>query len=146
MTSNRHDFIRIRGENPRARNEKLAENGVLSWNTSGFIITGAPTRFLDDCTTATGKKIIRVAFVASKKSISKLAVKRNLAKRKMRVVVNNFIRENLPANYDYIFIAKAGIFDVSVAKMSEQFVWAANHFTRMTNGEKFETRKGIKNV
>lgn len=149
MSSNLHDFMRIRGNvklmhktlNTEDRNNYLPQNGVLTWNTSAFIITGAPTRFLNNNKTPSGKVIIRVAFIASKKTISKLATIRNYAKRKMRSVVNNNIRGLLMNDYDYIFIAKHNIIDLPYNELCSQFIWACNHFKRMIKGERFN-RKG----
>ena len=143
MNSNLHDFVRIRGNAKLLHNNKittdhsdyLQQNNILTWNTSAFIITGAPTRFVNDNKTPSGKDIIRVAFIASKKTISKLATVRNYVKRKMRSVVNNNIRNLLTNDYDYIFIAKRNIIDLPYSELCNQFIWACNHFKRMIKDE-----------
>ena len=139
MNSNKHDFIRIRGQYTKVYNKTKhiiksqsdTTNESLTWNTNSFIITGAPTRFKNDNTTPSGKIILHVAFIASKKTISKLATIRNYVKRKMRSMVNDNIRGKLPIDYDYIFIAKRVAIDLPYKEMCDQFIWACNHFNRL---------------
>ncbi len=155
MTNNEKDFIRIRGSdepilhpNRRYKREdarkammkkkkKLEAQGVIIWNTPGFVISCAPSRFNDDNITPNGKKIVRVAFLASKKTVGKYANWRNNTKRRLRVLVNDLIRENLNLTYDYIFVAKKEFMRLPMWSLQKEFIWASKHVNRLIDEKIF---------
>lgn len=75
------------------------------YNSSIFIINWAKTRFTDNN--------LHIGITVSKKSISKLAVKRNLIKRKLRAGINENIRNYNLIGYDFVITARNKINETS---------------------------------
>ncbi len=64
----------------------------------------------------------RVGFTVSK-TVSKSAVKRNLAKRRLREVARALMPESAKQGYDYVIIARREILQNSFSKISQDFAF-----------------------
>lgn len=113
------DFLRISGFRARKKEDKeKSANNSVSWVANGIVVAASPTRFDDS------DKFLHVGFSATKKSISKLAVKRNKAKRILKALVNDNIRGSVPMGWDYIITARAGILDIPNLELEKNLKWA----------------------
>lgn len=65
---------------------------------------------------------VRVGFTASKKMGN--AVKRNRAKRRLRAAVASVLPEKGCSGYDYVFVARKGIFDQPFEDLVKDMIWA----------------------
>lgn len=115
------DFLRISPVRSQKDIKKYRLKGQefksSSWTTEGFSISIAKSRFEDHH--------FHVGFIATKKSISKSAVKRNKAKRILRSLVNENIDRKNPElkGFDYTFVAKSKILELDRSKLEKDFKW-----------------------
>ncbi|MCT4552825.1 MAG: ribonuclease P protein component [Alphaproteobacteria bacterium] len=127
------DFLRISPVKSTKELKKYKLEGQefksSSWTSEGFSISAAKTRFDD--------KHFHVGFIATKKSISKSAVKRNKAKRILRSLVNENIDRKNPdlKNFDFTFVAKSKILELDRSKLEKDFKWAMDKVIKKYNEE-----------
>jgi ribonuclease P protein component len=86
------------------------------------------------------KKFSRIGYTVAK-TVSKLAVQRNLAKRRLREVVRKFAPEYAKNNFDYVVIARKEILDADFKKILSDFKFCITRIHRpqksSTNDKKF---------
>ncbi len=73
--------------------------------SSSLVVSWKPSRFNDNN--------LHIGIIVSKKLISKLATIRNLIKRRLKNVINENIRNYNLQGYDFIFIARSSIINIS---------------------------------
>ena len=125
LKSRKLDFIRI---NPFAIMQiginRLMRRGFINKKTElindnsnhfvskSFLLHWSKSRFNDSD--------FHIGFSVSKKNISKLAVKRNLVKRRLRVLINDNLRNYKLAGYDFVITARAGFLDTSFSDLTDE--------------------------
>lgn len=80
---------------------------------NGFAVHWMPTRF-HDCD-------IHVGITVAVKTVSKRANKRNLARRRLRAIINDNIRKYKLKGFDFVFTARASILEIPYAKLEGEF-------------------------
>ena len=104
----------------KEKNIKIENKNV--YISSIFIINWDKTIFTDNN--------LHIGFSVSKKNISKLAVKRNLIKRRLRAAVNENIRRYHLKGYDFIFSARNKLNEVNyldiVLELNKAFNFISN--------------------
>jgi len=110
----RHGFISNAKDKPEDNPNKFIANG--------FAIHWMPTRFND--------KHIHVGITVSVRTVSKLATKRNLIRRRLRSIINQEIRNYHISGFDFVFTARSAISEMSFEKLEEEFKCAMQHIER----------------
>lgn len=146
LKSRKLDFFRI---NPmsvlRVGKKKLIRKGVLSKHepkpvdnpnhfiTHSFITYWSKSRFTDGD--------IHVGFTASIKTISKRANKRNRARRRLRALINENIREYRVRGYDFVFTARLAVLETSFADLKQELKRTLKHAEYQIRQEKKSARQ-----
>ena len=126
LKSRKLDFFRINpGAIVRHGVRRLVRRGYLDsvadkpednpnkFVANGFAVHWMPTRFKD--------RDIHVGITVSVKTVSKRANKRNLARRRLRAIINNNIRKYRLSGFDFVFTARATVLEIPYVKLDSEF-------------------------
>ena len=145
LKSRKLDFFRI---NPAAiiRNgvRRLVRHGFLAsiadkpednpnrFIANGFSVHWSPTRFNDND--------IHVGITVSVKTVSKLATKRNLARRRLRALINSSIRKYKISGFDFVFTARSTILDIPYEKLENELKRTMQYVERKVRISRIESK------
>lgn len=99
---------------PPPKEEKKQESTIEfpKYISKSFILNGAESFFEDIH--------FHIGIIISKKTVSKLAVKRNLIKRRIRAILNNNIRRYDLSEYDFVLTARKDITTASYQELETE--------------------------
>ncbi len=80
--------------------------------SKSFILNGAETFFEDIH--------YHIGIIVGKKAVAKLAVKRNLIKRRLRAILNNHMRKYDLSEYDFVLTARKEIIDTTYQELETE--------------------------
>ncbi|KAI8090042.1 uncharacterized protein BX664DRAFT_359518 [Halteromyces radiatus] len=87
------------------------------------------------------KKDFRVAFITSKKKLSKLAVHRNRAERRVKASVSIVFPDMAPKGYDYIIYILPSSIPIKWEKLQSQVVQAASRIHHLSRNETIKSSR-----
>ena len=110
----RHGFIASAKDKPEDNPNKFIANG--------FAVHWMPTRFNDNH--------IHIGITVSVKTVSKLATQRNLVRRRLRSIINQYIRSYRISGFDFVFTARSTISEIPFEKLEAEFKRAMQYVER----------------
>jgi len=120
LKNRRKDFLRIMHMDAPLPVDKLSDKHFLS---KQFIMRFEKTRFPN--------RHIHFGVTTSIKSVSKLAVERNFARRRMRYALNRWVRKYDVIGWDILIIARKAILKSAYKELEEELKEALGHLEKV---------------